>query len=443
MAQMNTARAPGPRTHEGGPAVPVTSPIAQLRRSVMSCLLWEDEFYEGGAKIADRIATLARQVSVEDLAKLCVETRTVANIRHASLWLLVALIERGRGQPIVSNAIAQTILRADEMAELVTMYWKDGKKPLAAQLKKGLAKAFRKFDAYALGKYDREKAVRLRDVLFLCHPKPRDGEQEAVWKALVDGTLATPDTWETELSAGKDKKATFERLLSEGKLGYLALLRNLRNMVEAQVDTTLIRQTILARKGAKRVLPFRYTAAARVVPQLEPVIDQALVASLDEMVPLPGRTIVMVDVSGSMNAPLSSKSDLSRMDAAATLASIIHGDVRIVTFSNGLCEVPPRRGMAGVDAIIRSQTHGGTYLGAALTLVNKLPHDRLVVVTDEQSADAVPRPIAPNAYMINVASAKNGVGYGKPWVHISGFSEQVLKFIEAHEAADVSDASVM
>lgn len=434
MATLNRPRAhTGPRTHEGGPAVPLTNPLAQLRRSVLSCLLWEAEFYEDGQAIADRIRTAAQQVPLEALAALCIEARQTFHLRHVPLLLLTVLIERGRGNPVVAPTIAATLQRADELTELLTLYWQGGKRPLSGQLKRGLALAFPKFDAYALAKYDRANAVRLRDVLFLCHAKPTDDAQAAVWKALVDGTLPAPDTWEVALSAGTDKQATWERLLREEKLGYLALLRNLRNMTTVGVDDGLIRSALLARKGAQRVLPFRYVAAARACPQLEPVLDEALTGALDGMTPLPGRTIILVDVSGSMGAPVSAKSDLTRLDAAATLASIIPGQVRVLTFSNALIEVPPRRGMAGVDAIRRSQPHQGTYLGAAVAAVNGMPHDRLIVVTDEQSQDAVPRPVAPRAYLINVASAKNGVGYGAPWVHLDGFSEQVLRWIEAYE----------
>ena len=105
--------------------------------------------------------------------------------------------------------------------------------------------------------------------------------------------------------------------------------------------------------------------------------------------------IVLVDSSsGSMDWRLSSKSDLTRLDAAATLASVIPGDVRIFSFSEKVVEVPARRGMAGVDAIVRSQGHGGTWLGKAVTKLNTLKHDRLIVVTDEQSHDEVPDPVA-------------------------------------------------
>jgi hypothetical protein len=130
-----------------------------------------------------------------------------------------------------------------------------------------------------------------------------------------------------------------------------------------------------------------------------------------------------------MDAPMSGKSDMKRIDAAAALASVINGDVRVFTFSNDLREVPPRRGMAGVDAVIKSQPHSGTLLGSAVEGVNRLAggYDRLIVITDEQSHDRVPDP-AGKGYMINVASNKNGVGYGK-WVHLDGFSEAIIRWI--------------
>jgi 60 kDa SS-A/Ro ribonucleoprotein len=265
-------------------------------------------------------------------------------------------------------------------------------------------------------------------------PTPTDAEQSALWKRVKDRELVVPDTWEVALSGGADKKATFERLIRERKLGYFALLRNLRNMAEAGVEPSLVSEAILARKGgAHRVLPFRYIAAARAAPQFEPHLDAALRAAIGEMRPLPGRTIVLVDVSQSMEARLSGKSDMTRMDAAAALAAIVPGDIRVFTFSNKTVEVPPRRGMAGVDAVVRSQPHGGTYLGAAVERVNAIAHDRLIVVTDEQSHDRLVDPVAPHAYMINVASYKNGVGYGR-WTHVDGFSEGILRYIAAVES---------
>lgn len=223
---------------------------------------------------------------------------------------------------------------------------------------------------------------------------------------------------------------------------HLALLRNLRNIKQAGVSPAHIDKIKRALKsdewarGSRRILPFRYVAAARACPQFEPALDTALLAAISELEPLSGTTLVLVDVSDSMNMKLSGKSDLSRMDAGATLASILPGTVRMFSFSNQVIEVPPRRGMAGVDAIKDSQVHSGTYLGKAITTLNEMPHDRLIVITDEQSNDQVPAPVAKRSYMINVASAKNGVGYGKGWTaHIDGFSEGVIRFIHEVEVA--------
>lgn len=425
------------QTFEGAPAKRVTDEQA-LRRSILSSLLWEREFYEDGQTIADRVVDLAGKVAPEKVAALANEARSQFHLRHAPL-LLTSALARHSGGKLVEDAVAGVIQRADELSELVAIHAQVNgvtpdkvKSKLSAAMKRGLARAFLKFNEYALAKYNRDNAVRLRDVLFLCHAKPDTPEREALWKRLAAGELTAPDTWEVALSGGADKRETFERLIREGQLGYLALLRNLRNMVEAGCDFDLVRSAITARKGADRVLPFRYVAAARAAPRLEPEIDTALCEAVASAPRLPGKTIVLVDVSGSMAAPLSARSDLKRIDAAAALASVVHGDLRVFSFSNHLVEVPPRRGMAGVDAVIRSQPHGSTYLGAAVSALNKEQHDRLIVITDEQSHDRVPDPVAKQAYMINVASAKNGVGYGK-WTHIDGFSESVIRFIHESE----------
>ena len=273
--------------------------LQQLRRSVLATLLWEDNFYEDGQSNAARIEQLSAQVSPEQLASLAVEARDKQHLRHAPLFLAVQLVKHGSGKAgLVSDTIEKVVQRADELSELVSLYWKSGKKPLSAQLKKGLAKAFTKFNGYSLAKYNRDTDVKLRDVLFLVHAKGKDAEQQAVFDQLASGTLAAPDTWEVALSGGADKKETFERLLKEGKLGYLALLRNLRNMEQAGVDRTLVREAILARKGAEKVLPFRYIAAARHAKSFEPALDAALMACVEGLPKLSGKTAVLVDVSG-------------------------------------------------------------------------------------------------------------------------------------------------
>lgn len=425
-------------TQEGAKASHIT-PIEELRRTVMACLLWEDGFYESGEAVADRIKRLVPLCNPVDVAQLAIDDRDKQRLRHAPLFL-VRELARYPSRFQVADTLAHVIQRADELAEFLAMYWKDGKKPLAKQVKKGLAKAFLKFDEYALAKYNRDASVRLRDVLFMCHAKPDTDERAALWKRLVDGQLVTPDTWEVALSGGADKKEAFTRLLQENKLGYMALLRNLRNMQEAKVDEALVFSALQSGAAKSKALPFRYVAAARAVPAWEPQLDSAMQVAMQGLQKLDGRTVVLVDVSGSMDAKLSSKSDLSRVDAASALAVLVRGlsdTCRVLTFSTRVVEVAPRAGMALIDAIRGSQQHGGTYFCQAMKTINaQIDYDRIIVVTDEQSADPVGAPKG-KGYIINVATEKHGVGYGD-WTHISGFSESVVQFIHAAEAAQTN-----
>jgi len=435
----NTKRAPL-MTHEGAPARHI-SVLAQLRRSVLSCLLWESEFYEDGEEIAKRIAALTAQCRPEDVAALAVEARERMHLRHVPLLLLRELARHPliKDRPrLLSKTMGAVLQRADEPAEFLALYWKDGKQPLSKQVKRGLAWSLRRFSEYDLAKYNRDAAVTLRDVLFMSHALPKDEAQAALWKKLAANELATPDTWEVQLSAGANKKETFERLIREKKLGYFALIRSLRNMERAGVDPQLVRDAILARKGgAEKLLPFRYIAAARHAKQFEPQLDAAMQAALSELPKLPGTTIVLVDNSGSMSAQLSGESEMTRADAATGVAIVARGvceSARAFAFSDNCVEVPPRTGMALRDAIRAATQMGGTQLGAAVKKVSALPHDRLIVITDEQSADRVPEPKG-RGYMINVASNRNGVGYGK-WLHVDGWSDAVVRFITERERSE-------
>lgn len=340
------------------------------------------------------------------------------------------------------------------------------KTPIANAVKRGLARAISKFDSYQLAKYrNSNSAVALRDVLFMVHAKPKDiGErkgkktkaiarkgytrgatqrhttaQAITYQQLADDKLPTPDTWETQLSAGADKKATFERLMSENKLGYMALLRNLRNMEEAGVDRRLICQCL--REGApnSKALPFRFIAAAVHAPRFEDVLDECMLLSLGAMEKLRGRTVLLIDNSGSMyQAKISAKSELLRAQAAQALAVMareICEEVVIYAFSNQAVLVPPRHGIALANALRDATAHGGTAMGDALrTVNNKEEYDRIIILTDEQTHDVLGKPRDEAVgYIINVASNQYGIGAGN-FVKIDGFSEQVLRFISVVEA---------
>jgi hypothetical protein len=421
--------------------VPITDEQA-LRRSVLACMLWESEFYESGETIADRLRGLVPRVEAAKVAALAVEARTKMKLRHAPLLLVREMARYATHRGLVAETLAQVIQRADELAEFVAIYWAEGKVPLSGQVKKGLAAAFPKFDEYALAKYDRASVVRLRDVLFLCHAKPLSAVQAEVWKRLIAGELQTPDTWEVALSAVSeelgDKRARWERLLVERKLGALALLRNLRNLKEAGVSEELVLSALDAMR-TERVLPFRFLAAARYAPQWEDGLERAMFRAIDGAAKLPGKTVLLVDVSGSMTWKLSARSEMLRTDAAFGLAVLLREvceRVVVYTFSYEAKIVAPRRGFALRDAMARNQPNGGTYLGQSLAMVESAEtYDRIIVITDEQSHDQVGAPSG-RGYVINVASARNGVGYGtgsRSWTHIDGWSEAVIEYIRELE----------
>jgi 60 kDa SS-A/Ro ribonucleoprotein len=432
MATLNKSAKNNPiYTHEGAKAQHI-NPYQQLRRSVCSCMLWEREFYEDGESVASRIQSLIPEVDPVKVSDLAIEARTKFKLRHIPLLLARELARvRHKG---TANVLSQIIQRPDELTEFLSIYWKDGKCPLSAQVKKGLATAFPKFSEYQLAKYNRNNEIRLRDVLFLSHAKPKNVEQAEIWGKLINGELNPPDTWEVALSAGKDKKATWERLLSENKLGGLAFLRNLRNMRDVWVDDKIIFSALSSMKVDK-ILPYRFIAAAKHAPQWEDKIEPVMLKCIKDKERLSGKTVLLVDVSGSMDWALSAKSDLNRIDAANGLAILVReicDDVEIFSFSNKIVQIPPRRGFALRDVIYSSQPHSRTYLGTAVGMINeKVKYDRIIVITDEQSRDLVPNPTA-TGYMINVASARNGVGYGA-WKHIDGFSEAVIDWITEYE----------
>lgn len=438
-----------PLTKEGGNAF-IGTPEQQLRRSIMTCMLWEDSFYESGISIADRIAGLIPKVPFDALSQIAIDAREKQKLRHVPL-LIAASASAVYGGKQVGDLVARIIQRPDECGELVAICRKISKKRMVPrQVKLGIGRALRKFDEYSLAKWDQSRAdFSLADVIRLCHVRAGENRDFALLLARIANKtfipedvkaryefgevqfgLSTPDTWETKLSAGADKKATFERLISEGKLGAMALLRNLRGMTEAGVEPTMIRHG-LAMAKADRLLPFRFIAAANAAPTFQPELEALMLKCLEGREKLKGKTILLVDVSGSMAWQLSQKSAMTRSDAANGLAIILREiceDVRIISFSDKAVGVPTNRGFALAHAISRSQINGGTSLGRAVAAAANIEHDRLIIITDEQARDVVGGPPSGSGYMINVSVEQHGVGYG-PWHRIDGWSEAIADYI--------------
>lgn len=449
----------------------------KLQRSAINCLLWEDTFYEDGESIADRIKKYMKQVTPEQARSVLKEAKVDNKLRHMPLFLLVNMAKNGY---LTAEDVANTITRVDDMSELLSLYWstdwKDStgntvknKHTVPKSIVKGIQKALPKFDEYQLAKYRGDRYdVSLKTVIKMTHPKPENAEMEALWGRAINGNLATPDTWEVGLTnchTPAEKKEFWTRMLTEktekgfNKLGALALIRNLRNMQSVNVDEDNIRSA-LGSASMSKILPFQLVTAARYAPQLEDVLETKLLESIDSMEKLEGDTVVLLDTSGSMRSPLSGKGETTCQDVAASMGAIIRGVCNksiIYTFQEDIQVVPSgRKGFALIDCVRRAPSGGTSVIDCTNDAIRlyKESHNgkypaRVIVVTDEQTnSDGTGRswrrgttvkldnlPSNCNGYIINVGTYENGVGYNNScnYVHINGWSENVLKYISAYE----------
>lgn len=449
----------------------------KLQRSAINCLLWEDTFYEDGESIADRIKKYMKQVTPEQARSVLKEAKVDNKLRHMPLFLLVNMAKNGY---LTAEDVANTITRVDDMSELLSLYWstdwKDStgntvknKHTVPKSIVKGIQKALPKFDEYQLAKYRGDRYdVSLKTVIKMTHPKPENAEMEALWGRAINGNLATPDTWEVGLTnchTPAEKKEFWTRMLTEktekgfNKLGALALIRNLRNMQSVNVDEDNIRSA-LGSASMSKILPFQLVTAARYAPQLEDVLETKLLESIDSMEKLEGDTVVLLDTSGSMRSSLSGKGETTCQDVAASMGAIIRGVCNksiIYTFQEDIQVVPSgRKGFALIDCVRRAPSGGTSVIDCTNDAVRlyKESHNgkypaRVIVVTDEQTnSDGTGRfwrrgttvkldnlPSNCNGYIINVGTYENGVGYNNScnYVHINGWSENVLKYISAYE----------
>ena len=212
------------------------SNVALLRRAVLANLLWEDVAYMDGLKVAEEIKRLIPLCPAIDVYNIALEARLMQKLRHTPLFIAVEMCKYPEHKLFVADLLPKIITRADMLTDFLALYWKDGKKPICNQAKKGLSAAFHNFNEYKLAKYDRNAAIKLRDVMFLCRPKPNNDYETKLFKKVADRTLTPPETWEVMLSAGKDKKETWTKLIFENKIGGLAMLRNINNMKKADVN---------------------------------------------------------------------------------------------------------------------------------------------------------------------------------------------------------------
>jgi hypothetical protein len=437
-----------------GPRTAKQDAEATLRRLVMACLLWEKNAYCDGQEVVNKIKSLVPLVP--NVADIAIEARYDQKLRHVPL-LIVREMARNH-MPGVAETLTKICNRPDEITEFISIYWSDNdkKKSLPAAVKRGLAAAFDKFDEYQLAKYKQmDKDIKLRDAMRLVHAKPI-GDRNSLYKKLLYNELATPDTWEVGLSAAKnvdEKRGVWERLIDERKLPAYAFLKNLRNMQDVKISRSSMAKAFDTCKS-DMLLPIDFLKARKYAPDWTREIEDLMYRCAKSWPRLAGFTTLVIDVSGSMHCNLSSKSEFTRIDAAASMAVLAaeccdHVSVYVTAGSDmqrkhATRKVEATRGFSLADKITDAYSNmggGGIFTRQVCDYIrDKIESpDRLLIFSDSQDCDlpgrGQPRPHGQRNYIIDVSSESHGVNYQGIWTaEISGWSENFLKFVAMMES---------
>ena len=311
--------------YAGGDAYKQTKELELV--SILLTSFVTDTFYRSGNETLEKIKTLLSEVDPKFAAKAAIYARDKFGMRSITHALAGELTSYSSGSEWSKNFYDKVVVRPDDMMEILSYYLTnktDKSKPkFPNSLKKGFAKAFDKFDSYQIGKYKAEnKEVKLIDVVNLVHPVPTERNKEAL-SQLVSGVLKNTKTWESMLSkAGQEatndeelsqlKSDAWGELLTSKKIGYFALLRNLRNIINQSPEYIGQACEILTDERmvkSSRVLPFRFETANTEIAQLSSsknvrdvlvALSKALDISVSNVPVFEGETLVVVDTSSSM-----------------------------------------------------------------------------------------------------------------------------------------------
>lgn len=487
------------QNHEGALAFKMT-PEMELYTAVVTASL-SDQFYEKGTSRVERIVQLMAVCNPLFVAQLAVYARESMYLRSIPLVLAVELAKIHRGDDLISRLVARVIQRADELTEILAYYATANNRAdqvkklnkLSKQVQHGVGAAFNKFDEYQFAKYNRSTDIKLRDALFLVHPKPKDDLQKVVFSKIIGNNLATPYTWETELSAVGQLKFTHEdarqeafkqvwqELIQSGKLGYMALLRNLRNILEAKVSPAHIEQVCQTladpiQVARSKQLPFRFLAAYRELANdaqsgytgaVLSALEDAVQASIANLRGFGFDTAITIacDVSGSMQQPVSPKSKVLAYDIGLMLGMMLRSKYKNV--ETGIFgdtwktfPLPANSILANVQAMYRREGEVGYstngYLVIEDLLKRRLKMDKVMIFTDCQLWNSTGgahtisdawaqyrRAVAPHAklYLFDLAGygqAPLDLSKGNGVYLIAGWSDKVFDVLAAIETG--SDA---
>lgn len=380
--------------HAGGEAFS-QDPKLELVSLLLTSFV-NDKFYEKAADQLDRLEKLTAQIKDKTfVAKAAIFARKEYGMRSITHALIGELVHEVKGTEWVKRAVEKTVNRPDDILEMVAYYANKYGKPIPNSLKKGAALALNQFDSYQLGKYRGERSdVKMVDIFNLFHPKPSKRNGEA-FKALVDGELKTTGTtWEAKLSeAGKAesdesvadlKKEAWGSLLKEGKLGYMALLKNLRNIEQQapeSLDLALNRLVDPAAIKKSMVLPFRFNTAAKEVTQRKTLdaLNDAFEIALANVPKFDGKTLIALDCSGSMQG--------APMEIGSLFSAVLHKanpDADFMRFGDHAeyVNLSSRDSALSIAKSMRADL-GGTDFKTIFYAADK-KYDRVIVLSDMQ-----------------------------------------------------------
>ena len=398
MSKFNSAATIRTTNHEGHAAYAMTDK-AKLITQVLTSFFNEGGFYKSDD--SDMIATMQRVIKTDPafVSKLAVFARREFNMRSVAHVLTAYLAHEVEGKPYAKATINGICLRGDDATELMAFYLSTFGKPIPKCMKNGLDMVLHRFDEYTLAKYKGDsKSVKMRDVIRLVRPTPDSDAQSDLWKRLLDGNLEVPVTWETQLSANGNNKGTWEKLIDSGKVGYMALIRNLNNILKADPSNIeKVWQTIenpAAVKKSKQ-LPFRFLSAYKQIQGIcgsrgLDALESAVEASIENIPKLPGTTVIAVDVSGSMSSPVSQKSTVRCCEVGMMLGLIanrICNNSIFYTFNNYLeVHSMSRRTNILQTCTRNAKASGGTSMHLPFTQMtrNHIKADRVIIISDNE-----------------------------------------------------------
>lgn len=425
------------------------NPQMELVHAVLTTFL-DSKFYESGGERLERIKSLIAQNKPEFVSKLAQVARTEFNLRSVSHVLIGELAKTHKGDSLVKDTIVACAIRPDDLIEIVAYVGK----PIPKQVKRGVRNALLKFDRYKLAKYKGEgKDITLVDLFNLTHPKVQHAnkEQKKAWKDLMDGNLASFDTWETEISNTKDKKKAWSELILEKKLGYMALLRNLNNLIKNDVSDKVIDSAVKQLTDEKAVLksrqlPFRFTTAYKNVKgnrKLTDAISVAMDIAVQNTPILSGKTLIAVDSSGSMSSCM----DKAAIFGATLVKSNANADLILYDTSVKELNVSTRTPVIDLAQTIKEAAMGG---GTETSLVFRhayalfndkgKKYDRIIIISDneswnEHSVQATYNEFKkltesdPFVYAIDIQGYGTKDVEGSKVFHLAGWADRLLDFV--------------